>query len=203
MMMKSESGKRCIAAVSDNGGFPTFGSFEEVGLLSIALVGVPISAEKKRRRRAEPRDATGLADDCNGKRCTDPRDGCNCLPGRRQQLLAQHAVKSGDTIVVGQEFVTKLPDQFGLERRVNGVAHAWRQSSRGSFAPCFAWQSADWRLCAVPLCPRPDRAAGWPTSRHCGLPGLVGAGSDGRSATPMGFGACRKTLHRLLCRCQD
>ena len=41
---------RCIAAVSDNGGFPTFGSFEEVGLLSIALVGAPISAEKVGRQ---------------------------------------------------------------------------------------------------------------------------------------------------------
>src|SRR5215469_5811658 len=40
MMMKSESGMRCIAAVSDNGGFPTFGSFEEVGLLNHRVRGM-------------------------------------------------------------------------------------------------------------------------------------------------------------------
>ena len=53
---------RCIPAVSDNGGFPTFGSFEEVGLLSIALVGAPISAEKVRRQHDDSHTTSAACD---------------------------------------------------------------------------------------------------------------------------------------------
>jgi hypothetical protein len=49
------------------------------------------------------------------------------VPGRRQQLVAQHALEADDAIVVGQELVAQLTDEFGFEFERQA---AWRCAQR-------------------------------------------------------------------------
>jgi len=100
-------------------------AFEPVIAISPCLVSLPSTRAMTRRSRAvvdsvrgarsEPRDAGGLTDDRstedspNARHC---RNGLTCL---REQLLAEHSLEPDNAIMIHQQLITKLANQFRFQ----------------------------------------------------------------------------------------